>query len=78
MVRIGATLIDTDSMSIDELTILIDEFRRIRARKRRAEELANQLEELVKDAKEEGFTFIEKDFGYLLTGSDYIVYDEQK
>lgn len=78
MVRIGATLIDTDSMSTDELTILIDEFRRIRARKRRAEELANQLEELVKDAKEEGFTFIEKDFGYLLTGSDYVVYDEQK
>lgn len=78
MVRIGATLIDTDSMSTDELTILIDEFRRIRARKRRAEELTNQLEELVKDAKEEGFTFIEKDFGYLLTGSDYIVYDEQK
>ncbi len=78
MVRIGATLIDTDSMSIDELTVLIDEFRRIRARKRRAEELANQLEELVKDAKEEGFTFIEKDFGYLLTGSDYVVYDEQK
>lgn len=77
MVRIGATLIDTDSMSADDLTVLIDEFRRIRARKRRAEELASELEELVKEAKEEGFTFIEKDFGYLLTGSDYTVYDER-
>lgn len=78
MVRIGPTLIDTDSMSIDDLTVLIGEFRRIRARKQRAEELANQLKELVKDAKEEGFTFIEKDYGCLLTGSDYVVYDEQK
>lgn len=77
MVRIGPTLIDTDSMSVDDLTILIDEFRRIRTRKRRAEELAHQLEELIRDAKEEGFTFIEKDFGYLLTGKDYTVYDEQ-
>lgn len=78
MVRIGATLIDTDDMSVEDLTILINEFRRVRSRKQRAEELAHQLEELVKKAKEEGFTFIEKDFGYLLTGHDYTVYDEQK
>lgn len=78
MVRIGPTVIDTDCMSVDDLTILIDEFRRIRTRKRRAEELAHQLEELVKDAKEEGFTFFEKDSGYLLADQNYEVYDEQE
>ena len=77
MVRIGATLIDTDSMSADDLTVLIAEFRRIRARKLRAEELASQMEELIKDAKEEGFAFIVKDFGYVLTSTDYTVYDER-
>lgn len=78
MVRIGPTVIDTDSMSIEDLDILIKEFRRIRARRQRAASLAKQLEELVATAKEEGFTFIETDFNWFLTGQNYGVYDERE
>lgn len=78
MVRIGPTLIDTDSLGVEDLDILIKELRRIRARRVRAASLAKQMEELVATAKEEGFTFIEKDFGHFLTGKDYVVYDDKE
>lgn len=75
--RIGRTIIDTDNMTTDELTIIIRELRDIRARKLKAEELKNRMLELIADAKENGFTFIDKDFGQVWTGNDVELYDER-
>ena len=75
--RIGRTIIDTDNMTTDELTAIIRELRDIRARKMKAEELKNRMLELIADAKENGFTFIDKDFGQVWTDNDFTLYDEQ-
>lgn len=75
--RIGRIIIDTDNMSIEEMENVIREMRKIRARKLKAEELKNRMLELIADAKENGFTFIDKDFGQVWTGNDVELYDEQ-
>lgn len=75
--RIGRMIIDTDNMSIEEMETIIREMRAIRARKLKAEELKNRMRELIVDAKENGFTFIDKDFGQVWTCDDVELYDEK-
>ena len=75
--RIGRMIIDTDNMSIEDMDTIIREMRAIRARKLKAEELKNRMLELIADAKENGFTFVDKDFGQVWTGNDVELYDEQ-
>ncbi len=75
--RIGRMIIDTDNMSIEDMTTVIREMRAIRARKLKAEELKNRMLELIADAKQNGFTFIDKDFGQVWTGNDVELYDER-
>lgn len=75
--RIGRMIIDTDNMSIEDMDTIIREMRAIRARKLKAEELKNRMVELIADAKENGFTFVDKDFGQVWTGNDVELYDEQ-
>lgn len=75
--RIGRTIIDTDNMSIEDMDTIIREMRAIRSRKLKAEELKNRMLELIADAKENGFTFIDKDFGQVWTGNDVELYDER-
>lgn len=75
--RIGRTIIDTDNMSAVELSTIICELRKVRSRKLKAEELKSRMLELIADAKENGFTFIDKDFGQVWTSNDVELYDEQ-
>lgn len=75
--RIGRMMIDTDNMSIEDMDTIIKELRVIRARKLKAEELKTRMLELIADAKENGFTFIDKDFGQVWTGNDVDLYDER-
>jgi spore germination protein YaaH len=64
-------------MSIEDMDTIIRELRAIRARKLKAEELKNRMLDLIADAKEHGFTFIDKDFGQVWTGNDVELYDEK-
>lgn len=75
--RIGRTIIDTDNMSAEDMDVIIKELRAIRARKLKAEELKTRMLELIADAKENGFTFIDKDFGQVWSGNDAELYDER-
>lgn len=75
--RIGRMMIDTDNLSIEDMDTIIKELRVIRARKLKAEELKARMLELIADAKENGFTFIDKDFGQVWTGNDVDLYDER-
>ena len=71
------TMIDTDSMSINELDAIIKELRAIRARKLKAEELNNRMNELLAEAKENNFIFI-NDYTRQVMPQEYIrVIDEQ-
>ena len=71
------TMIDTDSMSIDELDVIIRELRAIRARKREAEELNSRMKNLLAEAKEKNFIFI-NEYTERVLPQEYIrVIDEQ-
>ena len=74
--RIGRVIIDTDNMNIEDIDVIIKELREVRARKRKAEELISRMNELIADAKENGFTFVDKDFGQVWMGTDCTLYDE--
>jgi len=75
--RIGRMMIDTDNLSIEDMDTIIKELRVIRARKLKAEELKSRMMELLADAKENGFTFIDQDADQIWVGYDVVVYDEQ-
>lgn len=75
--RIGKTLIDTDSMSIEELTMVIKELRDIRKRKEQAHALEMRMNDLILEAKEEGFCFVDKDCGFIRETDDFKVFDER-
>lgn len=77
MVRIGGTMINTDIMSADEMDRLADIFGQIAHRKRRAEYFMEQLEDLVVEARREGFDFVEKDLGNILTAGDWEIIDNE-
>lgn len=76
--RIGRINIDTESISTDELGQIINELKKIRARKLKAEMYQSSMNELIADAKAEGFTFVDKDFGSVLQENDFVMYDEKK
>jgi hypothetical protein len=75
--RIGKVMIDTDNMSIEELTTLITEFRKIRARKQMELDFKTRMNELILEAKEHGFTFIDDACGFVREVDDCTLYDER-
>lgn len=75
--RVGKIMIDTDSMSVEELTALIVEFRKIRARKQTELDLKTRMNNLILEAKENGFTFIDNTCGFVREVDDFTMYDER-
>ena len=64
--RIGRFILDTDNMSIDELSTLIKELRDIRSRKVHAVALETEMTNLIAHANDLGYDFIDKDFGNVI------------
>jgi len=75
--RIGRTFIDTDNMSIEELTTVIKELRDIRKRKEQAHALEMRMNDLIVEAKDNGFTFIDNTCGFVREVDDFTLYDER-
>ena len=75
--RIGKVMIDTDNMSIEELTTLITEFRKIRTRKQMELDFKTRMNELILEAKEHGFTFIDNACGFVREVDDCTLCDER-
>lgn len=75
--RIGRTMIDTDNMSIEELTVIIKELQDIHKRKEQAHALQMRMNDLILEAKEQGFTFIDKACGFVREVDDFTLYDER-
>ena len=73
--RIGRFVIDTDSMTIEEITILINELRNIRKRKEQKEHYISAIRDIITDAQEESFANHDKDFGQIIEGDDLIIQD---
>lgn len=75
--RIGRVIIDTDNMSDEEMTTIINELRAIRTRKREEAMLRKRMNDLILEAKEQGFTFIDNTCGFVREVNDFNLYDER-
>lgn len=75
--RIGKTFLDTDNMTAEELTMYINALSRIRTRRIRQETLTQRMNDLILQAKADGFTFIDKDFGFVREVDDFTMLDEK-
>lgn len=75
--RIGRIMIDTDNMTVEELTVIINDLRAIRKRKAETESFENEMKLLILRAKENGFTFLDKDYGNVWQENDFEVFDER-
>lgn len=75
--RIGKTILDTDNMTAEELTMYINALSRIRTRRIRQETLTQRMNDLILQAKADGFTFIDKDFGFVREVDDFTMLDEK-
>lgn len=75
--RIGRTIIDIESMSIEDLQTIEHEIYALRRRREKAENLKGQLLDLINEANAAGFDFIDKDFGNVIRPADIELYDNQ-
>ena len=69
--------IDTDNMSAEDMNVIIKTLRTIHTRKLKAEELNNRMDELLAEAKENNFIFINDYTGQVLPQEYIKVIDEQ-
>ena len=77
MMRIGNAIINTDEMTVEELTAIITELRKLRDTKLQAQDLRDRMNGLIKEARDKHFAFIDKDFGYVRELNDFELYDEK-
>lgn len=75
--RIGRTIIDTADWSSKDYDVIIHDLRKERARKAKAEELKTRMTELINEAKDNNFDFVDKDFGNILNPNDFELYDNE-
>lgn len=75
--RIGRVIIDTDNMSDEELTTIINDLRAIRTRKREEAELRKRMNDVILEAKEKGFVFTDNTCGFVREVDDFTLYDER-
>jgi len=75
--RIGRTIIDIESLSIEDLRTIEHEIHTLRRRKEEAESFKLKMKNLLFEAREAGFDFIDKDFGNVIRIEDVDLYDNQ-
>lgn len=69
--------LETAYMSIEEIDNYLTTLNTAKIRKERAASLHKQMNRLIEKAKNEGFTFIDKDYGFVRDVDDFVVFDEK-
>lgn len=75
--RIGRTIIDLESLSIEDLKTVEHEAHALRRRREEAESYKLRMHALITEAQEAGFDFIDKDFGSVIRSEDIGLYDNK-
>ena len=75
--RIGRTIIDIESLSIEDMKTIEREIHILRKRREEKESFKNRMQELLEEAQAAGFDFIDKDFGNVIRPVDIEMYDNQ-
>ena len=76
--RIGNVIIDTDTMSYDEVDVLVKELRDIRKRKGEARDCRTRMNNAVAKSQEQGFRYINRYTGEIFDANDWWIYDEEQ
>ena len=74
--RIGKVIIDTDNMTYEEVDIILQELREIRKRKGEAKTCKTRMRNMVEEAFDCGFRYINRYTGEIFNANDWWVYDE--
>ena len=75
--RIGRTIIDIESLNIEDLKTIEREIHNLRRRREQAENLKIRMRNLLEEAEAEGFDFIDKDFGNVIRPVDIEIHDNK-
>ena len=76
--RIGKVILDTDNMTYEEVDQLVQELREIRKRKCEAKNCKFRMKNMVEEAQEQGFRYINRYTGELFSADEWFVYDEKQ
>lgn len=75
--RIGKTMLDLENLTEEDLSEVIKEAKRLRARKADARNLREGLTAMLAGAKERNFAICSKYTGEVLKAEDWVIYDNE-
>lgn len=73
--RIGKTILDLESLTEEDLSLVIKEAKTLRSRKMDARNLREGFEAMISNAQERGLDICNKYTGEVLNTHDWVVYD---
>lgn len=75
--RIGKMVLDTDNLSIEDLTTIIIELRKIKECKTEARAFGRNFQDMMIRMRDQGYRFTNKHTGEILKEEDWLVYCEE-
>ena len=75
--RVGNIALDTDNLTVNELTTIITELRKVRDCKKEAVAIGRNFQDMMNHIREQGYNFCNKNTGEILNEVDWAVYCEE-
>ena len=74
-VKIGNVTVDLDKLSFGEVDDLVQQLRKVRARKEKSKNIVGNFRAMIKNIRAEGFDFMCRDTGEVLDPKYWVLYD---
>ena len=74
-VKIGNVTVDLDKMSFGEVNDLVQQLRKVRARKEKSKNIVDNFHAMIENIRAEGFDFMCRDTGEVLDPKYWVLYD---
>lgn len=75
--KIGNIVLDTDNLTVDELSEIITKLRKVRDCKKEAVAIGHNLQDMMNRTREKGYLFCNKSTGEVLNETDWVVFCEE-
>lgn len=75
--RIGKMVLDTDNLSIGDITTIITELKKVQKCKQYARDFGQNFQAMLENMKDQGYRFTNKHTGEILNAEDWLVYCEE-
>ena len=74
-VKIGNVTVDLDKLSFGEVDDLVQQLRKVRARKEKSKNIVGNFRAMIENIRAEGFDFMCRDTGEVLDPKYWVLYD---